>query len=79
MSQQDETIDALILSAATTEWQKVAVIISKVFDAPALTNKDGLGQMIAERVYVLVDNGRLAVQGNMRRWRDGAVKLVKGK
>ena len=74
---QDETIDALILSAATDEWQKIALMISKVFDDPALTDKNDLGQKIAERIYVLVDNGALASQGNMRRWRDADVKLVK--
>ena len=75
MGKHDETIDALILSAAGAEWTKIAVIISKVFEAPALSGIDGLGQQIAERIYVLVDNGALDVQGNMRRWRDGAVRL----
>ena len=80
MTTQNETIDALILAAATAEWQKIALVISKVFDAPALANidvpKDKLGQTIADRLYIIVDNGGLACQGNMRRWRDSDIKLT---
>ena len=75
MSNRQEEIDALILSAAGPEWQKVAVLISKVFEAPSLKGTESLGQQIAERIYILVDSGRLDVQGNMRRWRDGEVRL----
>ena len=77
MNTQITPIDALILTAATDDWQKTALIISKVFDAPALEDKNDLGQKIAERLYILVDNGALDIQGNMRRWRDSAVKLPK--
>lgn len=81
MTSQNETIDALILEAATDEWLKIAVIISKVFDAPALDGIDNKkrGQIIADRLYILVDNGALACQGNMRRWRDSDVRLPKSK
>ncbi len=76
MSEHNDTIDALILTAASNEWVKIAVMISKVFEAPALAGIDGLAQMVAERVYILVDHGRLASQGNMRRWREGEVRLL---
>jgi hypothetical protein len=76
MSNQDETIDALILSAASGKWQKVAIVISKVFDDPAFDGAGMSAQNVAEQLYILVDNGQLAVQGNMRRWRDGQVRLV---
>ncbi len=75
MDDFNDKIDALILSAAVDEWTKVAVMISKVFDDPALQGLDNLGQSVAERIYILVDAGQLDVQGNMRRWRDGAVRL----
>jgi len=71
-------IDSVILSCAGAEWVKINVLISKVFDAlPAagvIPHVD-FGQIIAERLYILIDNGGLEVQGNMRRWRDASVKL----
>ncbi len=79
MSDHNEDIDSLILSAATADWLKIAVMISKVFEDPALQGIDNPGQAIAERIYILVDNGRLDSQGNMRRWRDGEVRLPKDK
>jgi len=72
-------IDALIIEAASAHWTKVAVIISKVYDSFAGQGQDveeDLAKLIAERLYILVDNGKLAAQGNMRRWRDGDVRLV---
>ena len=80
MPHSPEKIDALIMDAANDHWTKIAVIISKVYDTfeakgEALTK--GLAQEIAERLYILVDNGQLDVQGNMRRWRDADVKLFK--
>jgi hypothetical protein len=76
---RDDTIDKLVLAAAGNEWVKTAVLISKVFDAPALKGIDGLGQIVAERIYILVDHGRLEAKGNMRRWRDSEIRLVQGK
>ena len=75
MTTPTETIDAVLLSTATDEWVKIAVIISKVFDAPALAGAEVTGQAIAERLYILVDNGALDSRGNMRRWRDADVRL----
>lgn len=79
MSDQNEKIDALIMAAASEHWTKIAVIISKVYDdfeTQGLEFTKALAQDIAERLYILVDAGRLDVQGNMRRWRDGDVRLV---
>lgn len=75
MTDRNQEIDQIVLSTAGAEWEKVAVLISKVFEAPSLKGIEGLGQKIAERIYILVDSGRLDVQGNMRRWRDGEVRL----
>ncbi len=71
-----DDLDKIILSVASSEWQKTAIIISKVFDAPAFTDKKPEAQIIAEHIYVLIDNGKLTVKGNMRRWRDSNVRLV---
>ncbi|NCT41345.1 MAG: hypothetical protein GW778_06775 [Alphaproteobacteria bacterium] len=76
---QNEQIDALILTAASDEFVKIAVIISKVYDAmpeAGITPHIDSGKDIAERLYILVDNGRLEVKGNMRRWRDSEIKLI---
>lgn len=74
----DTEIDTAIMAAASDEWVKTALIISKVYDTPALQNagipKDKLGQTIADRLYILVDHGRLACKGNARRWRDSEIK-----
>lgn len=79
MTDQNEKIDALILEAAPAELTKTAVIISKVFDAceaAGIPNTDTLGKDIAERLYILIDNGRIEAKGNMRRWRDSEIKLI---
>lgn len=76
---QNEKIDALILSTATAELTKTAVIISKVYDAmpdAGITPHTDSGKEIAERLYILIDNGRIEAKGNMRRWRDSEVKLI---
>lgn len=76
----DEELDVLITKAVGDEWTKIAVVISKVYDEyEALESKEqavGLSRHIAERIYILVDNGRLDVQGNMRRWRDASIRLI---
>ncbi len=76
MTAQEDTIDRLIMEAATDEWQKIAVLISKIFEDPALKGGDNLAPRIAERIYILSDHGRIDTRGNMRRWRDGEVKLL---
>lgn len=78
----DEDIDALIMDAASKHWTKIAVIIAKVYDGFAAQSQDvskDIAHIIAERIYILVDHGRLACQGNMRRWRDADVKLPEKK
>lgn len=77
MQDKDQKIDNLIIEAANDHWTKIAVIISKVYDhfeEQGLELTEGLAQQIAERLYILVDNGQLDIQGNMRRWRDADVK-----
>ncbi len=71
-----DTIDQMILSAANAEWQKTALVISKVFDCPEF-DKDALNsQNVAERIYALIEAGALISTGNIRRWRDSNVKLA---
>lgn len=75
MSEKDAQIDALVLGAASDEWQKTAMVISAVFDHPDFSKDECSAQEVAERLYILVDNGQLDVQGNMRRWRDSEVRV----
>jgi hypothetical protein len=69
-------LEAMVLTACSNEWQKVAVVISKVFDGPEFDKEKNTAAEIAERIYIMVDSGKLDVQGNMRRWRDGAVRIL---
>ncbi|MCL4677008.1 MAG: hypothetical protein KJ017_00265 [Alphaproteobacteria bacterium] len=73
----NDDLDALIMAAASAEWQKVALLISAVFDALAARQITTPAQTIAERIYALADSGKLDSGGNLRRWRDGTVR-VKG-
>ena len=73
-------IDTLILSAASAEFTKTAVIIAKVYDAmpdAGITPHKESGKEIAEQLYTLIDDGKLKSTGNIRRWRDSSVCLVK--
>ena len=71
-----ETLDTIILSMMSEEWQKIAVLISKVFDDPAYDEAEKSAQIVAERVYALIDANALTASGNMRRWRECSVKLA---
>lgn len=76
MTKINDDIDTMILSAASGQWQKTALVISKVFDNPDF-DKDALnGQNVAERIYALIEANKLTSTGNIRRWRDSNVKLV---
>jgi hypothetical protein len=74
MSKTHEKIDALIMAATPPEWVKTAVLISRVFDDPGFGGLNSSAQDVAERLYILIDHGKLDVQGNMRRWRDSDVR-----
>lgn len=67
-------LDALITSCATEEWCKVALFIARVTDAAAVIAIPVSGQLIAERIYALVESGQLLAQGNVRRWRASSVR-----
>lgn len=75
MSISNEELDAVILAAASANWQKVAVVISAVFDALAQKGMTYPAQGIAERIYVLAAGDALESSGNIRRWRDGNVRV----
>lgn len=76
MGISNETLDTIILSMMSEEWQKIAVLISKVFDDPAYDEAEKSAQIVAERIYALIDANTLKASGNMRRWRECSVKLA---
>ena len=70
-------IDEAILAVTPTRWAKVALVIAMV-DKMLRTD---LGvdidlDPIAERIEVLIQDGRLAAQGNVRNWRYSEVRRV---
>ena len=77
MNKNNETIDKIILSAAASkEWQKVAMVISKVFDNPEFKEAEATAQDVANRIRVLVEDNKLEATGNIRRWRDSTIRLA---
>lgn len=74
MTKPTNPLDTHILAATTGEWQKIALVMSKVFDDPAVSSEDGLSKKIIARIEALVESGHLKSQGNIRRWRDASIK-----
>jgi hypothetical protein len=70
----DPRLDALILECATTEWCKVAILISRATDAARAASLEAPAQVIAAHIYALAASHRLDVQGNVRRWRAADVR-----
>jgi len=67
----DDTWDAMILSAASERWQKVARIIAVV------SERAGNGkhfEAITARIRALVDDGKLEAKGDLSRWRYSEVR-----
>ena len=73
-SGSDESLDALVLEVADAEWRKVAVFIATVIDAAKVRGLETSGQLVAQRIYALVETGALAAKGNVRRWRAGEIR-----
>ena len=68
-------IDACILRFATERWKKVAMVAAKVlFETdPDMSDVDDFE--IAERVKILVDQGRLQAQGDLDNMRRSEIRL----
>ncbi len=73
-TETEARLDALILTCATGDWMKVAILIARTTDAARAATLDAPAQIIAARIYALVDERRLQSQGNVRRWRAGEVR-----
>jgi hypothetical protein len=70
-------IDAAVLAVALPRWQKVALVISKTSERLGSFPTDGDEQYgcYAERIAVLVREGRLVAQGDITKWRYSEVRL----
>ena len=71
----DQYIDGLILSAATGQWSKVALIVGKVLTICHNNVVKTSEHAIAGRIQALVDEGKLEAQGNLSLWRHSEVRL----
>jgi hypothetical protein len=67
----DDAWDAMILSAASERWQKVARIIAVVSERAANGKHF---DAIATRIRALVDEGKLEAKGDLSRWRFSEVR-----
>ena len=74
-AEQDAATDAVILSSATAEWSKIAVLIARATDGLRAQSLEATPPIIAVRIYALIESGKLEVNGNMRRWRAAVVRL----
>jgi hypothetical protein len=70
----DDALDAVVLSVADAEWRKVARFIAIAVDAAKAQGLETSGQVVAQRIYALVEADRLEARGNIRRWRAGEVR-----
>jgi hypothetical protein len=71
-------IDEAILAAAQPSWRKVAMIVSIASKAEGIgvTDDEAGYRVIASRIEALVEAGRLAAQGDLKKWRYSEVRLT---
>ncbi len=71
-------IEQAVLSVAQPIWQKVAMVILKVAEMDGVNVPQGEKgyEMIASSIEALVQQRRLAAQGNLKRWRHSEVRLL---
>jgi hypothetical protein len=69
-------IDEVILSVAEATWRKVASVIIKVADRMGsdLPEGDAGYNLIASRIEILVRDGHLLAQGDVKNWRYSEVR-----
>jgi hypothetical protein len=69
-------MDEAILSVTETSWRKVALVIAKaesILGDNLPQGEAGLN-LVAERIEVLVQDGRLLAQGDTTKWRHSEVR-----
>ena len=75
-SLRDVKIDEVILSVAEATWRKVASVIIKVADTmgTGLPEGDAGYDLVASRIELLVRDGHLLAQGDIKNWRYSEVR-----
>jgi len=70
-------IDEAILAAAQPSWRKVAMIVATAAKAEGIdvTDDEAGYRVIVSRIEALVQAGRLAAQGDLKKWRHSEVRL----
>ena len=70
-------IDEAILAAARPFWQKVAmiVVVAAKVEGIGVTDDEAGRRVIASRIEALVQAGRLAARGDLKKWRRSEVRL----
>jgi hypothetical protein len=69
-------IDDAILSNVGGSWKKIAMVIVKVSSShdAELSEDEEEFDVIAKHIEVLVAEGRLEVQGNVKNWRSSEIR-----
>jgi hypothetical protein len=68
-------IDQIILSLATSQWQKLAMLVAKAMSECENESIEITHEMLAEHIESLVRQGKLESQGNLNLWRYSEVRL----
>jgi Protein of unknown function len=68
-----DILDALILSTASEQWQKVARIIARVSEH---AGGETIFDAIEARIRALVDDGKLQAVGDLSRWGYSEIRLT---
>ncbi len=65
-----------MLSATNGRWRKVAMVIVRVAEGMDSDSQDDDARyaLIARRIEALVDDGRLLLQGDIKKWRFSEVR-----
>lgn len=74
---KNSEIDNAILAVVEVRWQKVAMVVARTMDTPAVEFPEGDAgfELIAKRVRALVRDGRLVSQGDVKKPRHSEVRL----
>jgi hypothetical protein len=67
-------IDRIILSVVNTRWQKVAMVLAKLWKRLEL-HDEGKLRLVERRIQKLVDDGRLVAQGDLSQPRCSEIKF----
>ena len=71
-----DELDELILSTASHNWQKVAMVIARVSDTESsLSAGTTEPTVIADGIGRLIAKGKLVAQGNISNWRHSEIRL----